>query len=569
MSQESHINYNPALTVKANAKKNGVSEAAIRYYIKVNHIDRRYDRTLNIIEDCRKYRKKKPNATPIELHKKTHHSLSTIYAYWEYISTEKEFSNFDSEKAKKRNIRQGNNYYATHPSVTQDLLSVEFFNDRILEPFCGGGSMADVIKKNGYEVEAYDVIDRGYGKQGDFFQVDFPIGEYDIISNPPYDDSLIRIIKRCLEICKDKVAMLLPMLYLSGKARYDEVFKTNPPVRVYIYSERINIAKNGDFETYGDSGANKTIYGWFVWEKGYKGTTQLKWLKNNKASEKALANNVRLRQQIKGLIEEEHKNTVLIEENKAHVLYPTKQDLFNREPECYDASKSLCYAFRRREDLHKDIFIPFGNMNGGFPFSINGVKFFTSESAYICGLFSDGSKEHQRIQCKLIAETNGYQAKKSIRGKNSDIGRADWNEFNIDWMLYVIWCKVQDNADFRELLISVPEDVIIIENSTYHKIQNPDTAAFWGCRNAKQYEFYSLYNRYVKQMQISNNKRREQIIKERMNDFCNIGSFIGNNAMGKILMIVKRCLHEETVPDINFDLLNRKDIHLLGNRLSF
>lgn len=569
MSQESHINYNPALTVKANAKKNGVTEAAVRYYIKVNHLDRRFDRKLNIVDDCRKYLKKHPDATKTKLQQKTGHSLSTIRQYWEYITTEKELIDFDSEKAKKRLLRQGNNYYATHPSVTQDLLSAEFFNDRILEPFCGGGSMADVIKKNGYEVEAYDIIDRGYGKQGDFFQIDFPIGEYDIISNPPYDDSLIRIINRCLEICKDKVAMLLPMLYLSGKARYDEVFKTNPPVRVYIYSERINIAKNGDFNKYGDSGANKTIYGWFVWEKGYKGATQLKWLKNNKASEKALANNVRLRQVIKGLIEEEQNNTVLIEENKAHILYPTKQDLFKKEPECYDASKSLCYAFRRREDLHKDIFIPFGNMNGGFPFSINGVKFFTSESAYICGLFSDGSKEHQRIQRKLIAETNGYQAKKSIRGKNSDIGRADWNEFNIDWMLYVIWCKVQDNTEFRELLMSVPEDVLIIENSTYHKIQNPDTAAFWGCRNAKQYEFYSLYNRYVKQMQINNSKRREQIVKERMNDFCNIGTFIGNNAMGKILMITKRCLHEGTVPDINFDLLNRKDIHLLGNRLSF
>lgn len=89
--RESKIQYNPSLTVKENAKCNGVTEAAIRYYIKVNHLDRRFDRKQNIIDDCRKYLKKHPSATKTELHKKTGHSLSTIYQYWEYISTEKEF----------------------------------------------------------------------------------------------------------------------------------------------------------------------------------------------------------------------------------------------------------------------------------------------------------------------------------------------------------------------------------------------------------------------------------------------------------------------------------------------
>lgn len=90
MSKNSKIQYNPSLTVKENAKSNGVTEAAIRYYIKVNHLDRRFDRKQNIIDDCRKYLKKHPSATKTELHKKTGHSLSTIYQYWEYISTEKE-----------------------------------------------------------------------------------------------------------------------------------------------------------------------------------------------------------------------------------------------------------------------------------------------------------------------------------------------------------------------------------------------------------------------------------------------------------------------------------------------
>ncbi len=572
--RESKIQYNPSLSVKENAKKNGVTEAAIRYHIKVNHLDRRYDKKRNIVEDCRKYLKKHPEATRTELQKKTGHSLSTIRQYWEYISTETELMDFDKNKAQKRLLRQGNNYYATHPSVTEDLLSVEMFNDKILEPFCGGGSMADVIKSFAYEVEAYDIIDRGYGKQGDFFQVDFPEGEYDIISNPPYDESLIRIIKRCLAICNDKVAMLLPMLYLSGKARYEEIFKKNPPVRVYVYSERINIAKNGDFEQYSDSGANKTIYAWFVWKKGYKGATELRWLHNDKKSVSALrlmnARN-QLNQKISALVEEEEKNTNYLNRYKPHITYPTKQDLFKSEPEQYDASKCLCYAFRRKQDLHRDVYIPFGNMNGGFPFTINGVSFFTSESAYICGLFSNRSNEHNRIQQELIAEKNGYMAKKNIRAKNSAIGREDWNEFNIDWMLYVIWCKVQGNEEFKNLLMSVPENAFIIENSTFQPIKNPDTSAFWGCRNSILKESRALFKR---KFSIRKDLKGKDVdlndyVDDRMNYFYNIGIFVGNNVMGKILMIVKRCLHDGTEPDIDYDLLNRKKIYLLGQRLTF
>ena len=69
--KESKIKYNPALTVKENAKLNGVSLAAVRWHIKENHLDRRFERTQNLIADCREYLRKHPKATKTELHKKT------------------------------------------------------------------------------------------------------------------------------------------------------------------------------------------------------------------------------------------------------------------------------------------------------------------------------------------------------------------------------------------------------------------------------------------------------------------------------------------------------------------
>ena len=274
--------YNPSLTVAENAKKNGVSEATIRLYIKNNSIDRRFDRKINIIEDCKKYLKKHPKATREEICKKTGHSLSTIRKYWEYISTEKPLTDFDKEKSKRRRLRQDNNFYATHPSVTQDILRKEKFHNKVLEPFCGTGSMAEVIKENGYEVEAYDIIDRGYGKVGDFYEVDFPKGEYDIISNPPYDTNLPELIVRCLSIAKNKVALLLPLDYLSGKQRIQKVYSTKPPRTVYVYEDRIIVGLNADFK---QNLGNKINYAWYVWEKGFKGTPELKWIANEMPSE--------------------------------------------------------------------------------------------------------------------------------------------------------------------------------------------------------------------------------------------------------------------------------------------
>ena len=98
----SGITYYPSLSVKDNAKKNGVTEAAIRYYIKVNHIDRRAEEKARIIADCRKYYAYHPKASKSKMAMDTKYGLSTIRKYWDYITTDKPFVDFDRNKAKER-----------------------------------------------------------------------------------------------------------------------------------------------------------------------------------------------------------------------------------------------------------------------------------------------------------------------------------------------------------------------------------------------------------------------------------------------------------------------------------
>lgn len=45
---------------------------------------------------------------------------------------------------------------------------------------------------------------------------------------------------------------------------------------MYVFSSRVNCAMNGDFKKYNHNSA--VAYAWFVWEKGYKGDTILKWI---------------------------------------------------------------------------------------------------------------------------------------------------------------------------------------------------------------------------------------------------------------------------------------------------
>ena len=277
----SKIKYNPKLSIKENATKNNCSEAGIRYFIRVNQIDRENDR---VSDRLTKYRLAyKEGDTPYSLQKQVGGSLNTIKRYWKYITSELEPSIFDRNKKHKLTVRQARDYYATHPSVVKDLLQYESFNHNILEPCCGGGFMSEAIKSMGYDVFATDIVYRGYGDDcGDFLTMDFPVGKYDIITNPPYND-IPSFVKRALSICKEKVAFLMPLRYLSSLERLS-LYQTMPPKTIYVYSNRITIAKNGEFEKY-KSGMNLNIFAWYVWHKDYVGITSLRWLVNKEQDE--------------------------------------------------------------------------------------------------------------------------------------------------------------------------------------------------------------------------------------------------------------------------------------------
>lgn len=167
--------------------------------------------------------------------------------------------------------RETNDFYATDPKCGIDIIhEIPELKD-IWECACGEGHLA---KSFGDKLsKATDIIDRGYGKIADFFG-HTEKWKGDIVTNPPYSSAL-EFTEKALSLLEEGrfYCAFLKLIFLEGQKRR-KFFEENPPKFVYVYSQRQKCALGGNFNV----GASSICYAWFVWEKGFKGETILKWI---------------------------------------------------------------------------------------------------------------------------------------------------------------------------------------------------------------------------------------------------------------------------------------------------
>lgn len=134
------------------------------------------------------------------------------------------------------------------------------------EPACGEGHIAEVLREYFADVFATDIHDYGYGAGGyDFLhRMPDPPGEIDfIITNPPFEDRVLKFMLRALELSRIGVAMFLQLRYLEGLGRYREVFSKNPPTIVAPFVERVPLLMG----YYDPDASTTTAFMWLVWIK--------------------------------------------------------------------------------------------------------------------------------------------------------------------------------------------------------------------------------------------------------------------------------------------------------------
>ena len=224
--------------------------------------------------------------------------------------------------------------------------------------------------------------------------------------------------------------------------------------------------------------------------------------------------------------------------------------------EVYKASPCI-WSFKYTYDIVNGMNLNLSNMVSAYPFECGGYLWKDSERLYLCGEFSENTERHNEIQQRLVKSVSGYAAKRFVKSPNKRLVRSDFASFRLQWMLYVVWQKCKGNADFRKLLMQVPSDVVLVENTTDDK---GGSAEIWG---------WSLAAEIKKANPTMKKKDLEHLINVETNKVNSIGEWRGQNSIGKILMICRDCIINGTEPVINYNLLRNAQIHIFGKQLQF
>ena len=237
------------------------------------------------------------------------------------------------------------------------------------------------------------------------------------------------------------------------------------------------------------------------------------------------------------------------------------------QDEDYDCTKINVWSYRKGGDCRDGVSLKFGNMCNGFPFTLGGLNFANSECAYIAGVYASNDPDSIRIQRMISEENNGQICKRRYRldSEYTRFSREDFYEYNVQYMMLVVWKKATLSKSFGDLLRNIPVDAHVVENTTLHK---GSTAVFWGAKNKELMAAREVVeNEIEKSGQYRYKYQREEAKMFAANSINDIGHFVGKNVMGKIIKLCSLSLIYNAIPPIDFDLLRRKELYFCGRPL--
>ncbi|MBO5674095.1 MAG: NADAR family protein [Paludibacteraceae bacterium] len=195
---------------------------------------------------------------------------------------------------------------------------------------------------------------------------------------------------------------------------------------------------------------------------------------------------------------------------RQEIIDPTQQTILT-----FSAPDSICGDFPSGK---------LSNYASGFPFKLFDYAWESSALLYLLGKWSDLYKhpEKRDIQEDVLTAKIEY-GDIHLKDKYDCFCRPDFVDWQHEWMTFVVWKKCVGNADFRELLLSTG-DAMIVEVA--------ENDSVW----AAQYNDEGLLQ--------------------------------GANAMGKILMLCRDALRTGIEPQFEVDKwINKADVRILNARL--
>lgn len=187
------------------------------------------------------------------------------------------------ENVKPRYEREADDWYVEEPSAVHALFDAERFSGNCWDPCCGAGTIPRIGRARlSPNFVGTDIHHRGWAWS---HRVDFLTDEAEafqdsrgwlfdnLIFNPPFNKAQA-FVEKALAIATHKVAALNRLAWLEGQGRAAWLQST-PLARVYVFPWRLNMPP-GDHTGPRKGGA--VAFAWMVWEHGWQGPPQLRWL---------------------------------------------------------------------------------------------------------------------------------------------------------------------------------------------------------------------------------------------------------------------------------------------------
>lgn len=140
-------------------------------------------------------------------------------------------------------------------------------DDKILEPACGRGIMAGVLRETFANVDAADAYDYGGNTVRNFLSGELGHASPDcspdwVFTNPPFKDALA-FVEEGLYLAKKGVCVLVRLAFMEGRER-NAFFVREPYDFVAPSADRIPMVEG----RWDPDASTATAYGWFVWLGG-------------------------------------------------------------------------------------------------------------------------------------------------------------------------------------------------------------------------------------------------------------------------------------------------------------
>lgn len=172
----------------------------------------------------------------------------------------------DSAAKATPRARNAHDFYSEPAWAVEGLLDVQRFSGGVWDPACGKGTIPCVFVAHGFShVTATDLVSRGFGAGGvDFLRCDNVQGGDNIVCNPPFNLAE-PFLKTALKLARHKVAFLLRLSWLEGRARR-WVYDQTPLAAVHPFAARVSMPP-GDSDVVAKGGA--VAFAWFVWDHSH------------------------------------------------------------------------------------------------------------------------------------------------------------------------------------------------------------------------------------------------------------------------------------------------------------